>query len=485
MPHSHDDFTAPTAPNQVARATTACPEAELDSPVNEDGFREDVSKEQVNRLLERAGVPRTVHLASLQPYGGILGGIQGHTQAALDTPSLFHVQGCDLPELLPPSLASYPVWYIRLPTSMQHAIAELAQSELGSYVGFTDNPWVRASYLYVACGRFDFYGRLAGRSDALPGAALEFCADYVNPDIHVAAQKGCVIVIYECAGMLTLTGYPVTDETLMYLSMGETSSSFNPRRMEPWSELQARARAIEDTGVDPEAPDNGAVRIESVFGFGPESAADAARAAARLAQLSPKAPGASAHWMDSAGVGRLDKVVAFVPSELELDQRIWLRITVSHELFELLQKQGGRAWVERLALVDCQGETFVVFVRSGTEMALVIMRTDDARFSETYKAWAAEGSCALALENLYNGRLLSLRLSWPLDFTGDPAATAETAAEIRLRLSERALGDLLHEDAAVEDVVRRMAINEGSFLNCGLSEAMDEVEWAIQSQLSW
>ncbi|TAM43863.1 MAG: hypothetical protein EPN61_07660 [Burkholderiaceae bacterium] len=407
------------------------------------------------------------------------------TQAAPDRASLYHVQASDLPELLPPSLVSYPVWYIRLPAHMRHAIAELAQSELGSYVGYTDNPWTRASYIYVACGRFDVYGGAAERLGAIPAAALELCADYVNPDIHVAAQKGCVIVIYECSGVLTLAGYPVTDETLTYLSIGETSTSFNPRRMVPWSELQARARAIEDTGVDPEAPDNGAVRIENVFDFRPESAADTARAAARLVQLSPKAPGASGHWMDSAGVGRLHKVVAFVPSELEQDQRIWMRITVNHELFELLQKQDGRAWVERLALVDCQGEAFVIFVRSGAEMALVIMRTDDARFSETYEAWAAEGSCALALENLYNGRLLSLRLSWPRDFTGDPAATAETAAEIRLRLSERALGDLLHEDAGVQEVVQRMAVNEGLFLNCGLSEAMDEVEWAVQSQLSW
>ena len=81
--------------------------------------------------------------------------------------------------------------------------------------------------------------------------------------------------------------------------------------------------------------------------------------------------------------------------------------------------------------------------------------------------------------------MLALPLAWPREFTGSLEKGHETAAELRLRLSQRALGEFLHEDRAVRDVAEHIAVSEGKRLQCGFSEATDESECAINSQLTW
>lgn len=485
MSHPDRNSTAPAVSNEASLVLNTCPQAEIDSPVSDYELQQQVSKEQVHRLLEQAGVPHTVHLASLEPCDEALDELKKHILPSSEKAYLYCFHGSDLPELFSPSLASYPVWYLRLPVSMQHAIPQLAQSDLKSSVGYTDNPWEFASYLYFGCEGFSYYNAKDKHSDGLSFPAIEFCAGYVISDMELAVEKGCVIVVYECAGLLTLTGYPVTEETLEYLSMAEMSSSFNPARTEPWSELQARTRAVEDTGVDPAAINNGALRISKVFRPHHSSTNNAVSSTVELAQEPTNQPSVYGSWTDSAGVGQLNKIVAFVPADLQQDQRIYLRITVSPELFELAQNAECQAWVERVVLTDYPGKAFTVLVRSGTEVVLVAMRTSDIRFRQAYETWTADEHCALVIENRHNGRLLSLELSWPRDFTIDAAETDEASAEVGLPLDELPFEDYLHDDPALRNLIEHIAVSEGLSLTCGFSGAIDEVEWAIESQLRW
>jgi hypothetical protein len=307
----------------------------------------------------------------------------------------------------------------------------------------------------------------------------------VNRDIHLAAKKGCVLVIYECAGRLTLTGYPLDEDTIVFLQVSEASTFFNPARMEPWSELQSRARALEETGEDPQAWGGVSVRILNVFSCDQKAPENLSQEAFELHGLSAKKPGVDGFWMNSAGVGRLGQVMAYVPTQLQQDRQVWLRSTVDHEFFQLLSNNEGQAWVERVSLADEEGEAFVVVVRFDAEVAFTAFKTDDVRFRYAYNDWATAGVCPLAIENLRNGRLLVLQLAWPRDFIGCLDGVDETAAELRLRLSQRVLGDILHEDRAVRGVAERMAASEGKLLHCGFSEAIDEIDWAIESQLTW
>lgn len=480
-PHSS---TALAAANSDHFAIDSARAAELDSPVNVYGFREAVTQEQVNSLLERTGVPPCLALADLPPYGGVMAEIQRHAKQAPETPSLYCFKGADVPALLPGSLGQYPVWYLRLPDNMERAISKLVQSGLGPCAGYTDNPWERASYIQIASQAFTANDGKTQSPDAFLCQGVEFRADRVNSYIHLAAEKGCVLVIYECAGLLTLTGYPLDEDTVLHLQASEASTCFNPARMEPWSELQARTRAVEETGEDPQAWGGVSVRILDIFNFDQNDAEVAARAA-ELGRLYVQEPGVSAYWMDSAGVGRLGRVMAYVPPELLRDRRIWLRNTVTPELFQSLQDNKCEHWVERVKLADEEGDAFVVVVRSAVQLALIALKTDDVRFHQAYDDWAGAGMCPLAIENLMNGRILALSLAWPREFTGSLEKGYETVAELRLRLSQRALGELLHEDRAVRDVAERMAIAKGKRLHCGFSEAVDEFEWAIQSQLTW
>jgi hypothetical protein len=172
MSHSPCPSTAPAAASSDCPATDSCREAELESPVNEYGFREAVTQEQVNRLLKRVGVIPCIDLANLQAYDGVLADIQRHTEQEPEMTSLYCFRGADVPALLPAPLGEYPVWYIRLQANMAHFIPELLQSTLGGHAGYTDNPWVRASYLQIASDTFvandgktespDAFLRLAG-----------------------------------------------------------------------------------------------------------------------------------------------------------------------------------------------------------------------------------------------------------------------------------------------------------------------------------
>ncbi|CDS48539.1 hypothetical protein [Polaromonas sp. CG9_12] len=483
-PHSS---TALAAASSDHFAIDSAREAELDSPVNVYGFREAVTQEQVNSLLERTGVPPCLALADLPPYGGVMAEIERHAKQTPDTPSLYCFKGADVPALFPAALGKYPVWYIRLPDNMERAISKLVQSGLGPCAGYTDNPWERASYIQIASQAFTANDGRTQSPDAFLCQGVEFRADRVNSYIHLAAEKGCVLVIYECAGLLTLTGYPLDEDTVLHLQASEASTYFNPARMEPWSELQARMRAVEETGEDPQAWGGVSVRILDIFSFD-QNASENAPPAAPLTKTSrpyAQAPGISACLMESAGVGRLGKVMAYVPPELLQDRQIWLRNTVTPELFHSLQDNKCQYWVERLRLADEEADAFVVVVQSDVELALIALKTDDVRFRQAYDGWAGAGVCPLAIENLMNGRMFALPLAWPREFVGSLEKGLETAAELRLRLSQRALGELLHEDRAVRDMAERMAIDEGKHLHCGFSEAIDESEWAIQSQLTW
>jgi hypothetical protein len=485
MSHSPHPSAAPAAVSSDCLTTDSCRDAELESPVNQYGFREAVTQEQVNRLLKRVGVIPCIALADLQPYDGVLAEIQRQAEQAPEMTSLYCFTGADVPALLPASLGKYPVWYIRLQDNMAHAIPELLQSTLGSHPGYTDNPWVRASYLQIAGHSFIANDGKTESPDEFLRLGVEFLADSVNRDIHLAAEKGCVLVIYECAGRLTLTGYPLDDYIVLYLQACEASTFFKPVRMEPWSELQSRTRAVEETGKDPQAWGVVSVRISDVFSFDKNAPENLSREAFEPRGLSAKQPGVDRCWMNSAGVGRLGQVMAYVPTQLQQDRQVWLRSTVSHAFFQLLSNNEGQAWVERVSLADEEGEAFVVVVRCDAEVALIAFKTDDVRFRYAYDGWAATGVCPLAIENLKSGRLLALQVAWPRDFIGSLEGVDETAVELRLRLSQRALGDLLHEDRAVRDVAERMAVSEGKRLHCGFSEAIDELEWAIESQLTW
>lgn len=508
-----DSSSAPAAASSTGCvAPDACLEAALASPVNGYGYREGVSQEDVNRLLERAGVVPRVALAGLESYGGVLAQIQRHAREVQKSPSLYCFKGADVPALVPAALGAYPLWYIRLPDAMQGSIARLVRARLQACVGETDNPWVRASYLQIASGAVTPGDATPQCAHAFvdPAVEVEVRADLVNSEIDLAAQKGCILVAYECAGWLTLTGYALDEGMLLDLQVLQSSTFFKPARAEPWAELQARTRQAEDGQEKHQASGGGAaVRIAGVFSLARSAAPEApVHAPSALSALSapsevtgvtavtaaaPAAPGTLpaqaggifwACWMEPAGVGRLGKVLAYVPPALLRDRQVWLRGTVTPELFASLQDHTGRVWVERVWLANEEGQAFVVVVQSDAEMAVIALKVDDARFAQAYGSWAGAGVCPLAIENLRNGRMLALALPWPEDFTGSFDAGDESAAERWLRLGQRTLGGLLHEDWAVREVAERVALSAAKRLRCGFSDATDELGWALDAQLA-
>ena len=361
----------------------------------------------------------------------------------------------------------------------------------------TDNPWVLACYLQIASHALTAHGGATEPSaHARIRQGLEVCTDWVCGDIDLAAQKGCVLVVYECAGRLTLTGYALDEDMLLNQQALESSTFFNPARAEPWSELQARTRAAEDTHENLRALGGLSVRISDVFSLDQKALEEAIQAPPPVTEETEVTPAASCTpyaqggsvcvcWTEPAGVGRLGKVLAYVPPELQRDRQVWLRSTVTPELFASLRDNKCRMWVERLWLANEEGEAFVVVVQSDAEMAVIALKRDDARFAQAYGGWAAAGVCPLAIENLRNGRMVALSLAWPENFTGRFDVGDESAAEYWLRLGQRALGGVLHQDWAVREVAERVAACEGRHLTCGFSDANDEFGWAVDSQLTW
>lgn len=420
------------------------------------------SREEVLARLSAAGLPSLVN--EQQSLPSLVGDIRGHFLRTGAAPALYSLRGRDLTGLIPPGLESYPVWYITLPPDMEEKVSVFIQSAIvGCCGGLTSDPWVNAVFIELVTLE-QLKERFSREGQQSPSLSFQESPGVM---LWLAATMGCVIVVFDCAGQLHLTGYPVDESHVLELQACESSSFQRPLRCNSVRSLQERTRAVEETGRDPESGPGCAdiVLPVMVMSTGP------GHPVTKAPQIRVDSPTVSWSRSESA-IGRVRHIVAFVPPHLRDSEDLFIRSTVRAQFFESLTQSPLQAAVTRLAVPGCD-ECYRVVLRSGCRLSVITMYAADERFQEAYLAWASAGICPIAVENLRNGRCFITQMAWPADFRG-----ASPGKKLALgQVASRSPGS----DKGLMGLVEALAANEGVDLECACSDPIDENEFEPNS----
>ncbi len=436
-------------------AVLALPEAD------EYGYRPAVAQNVLSEFLEAAGLPRVLAKENGWPES-----VQWlRTQAACvapGAPALLSLTSAELDDFVPEALGVYPVWYFALPPDFVGMIPSLLTASLSCYGGLTGDPW-----------RNDVFLHLTDRPDAALSEAGD--ADFVREvsfpaygtSITTAARKGCVIALFDCAGVLYLRGIPVGAEILEGLSGCEASTFRRAHRFYSFRKLQERTRAVEETGKDPEgAPSNGN-HVLTVF----SSSSVPDESSPLPPHLLHRLPPVSWHSVSSAVIGRIS-AMTHLPKTWPPEKDAVMKVTLVSQVYEEVVAGRARVQVERIALREhsCKA-AYVLMVRTMDAISVVAADASDVRFQAIYRVWAEAGLCKVFFENLRNGRLHPMLVQWPSACAGEPS-------------TGRSAGDAgafrgISGDAAIRGLVEGEARRAQTRIACYSSEVVDESQWDL------
>lgn len=437
-------------------AVLALPEAD------EYGYRPAVAQDVLSAFLETVGLPRVLSEESSWPESAQWLRSQA-ASVAPGAPALLSLTGVELADFVPEALGAYPVWYFALHPDFEGMIPGLLKASLSCYGGLTGDPW-----------RNDVFLHLTDRPDGAPSE--EGDVDFVREvsftaygtNITTAAEKGCVIALFDCAGLLYLRGIPVGVELLEGLSGCEASTFRRAYRFYSFRNLQERTRAVEETGKDPEgAPSNGN-HVLPVYSSGSVPDESPPLPPYLLRRLPP----VSWHSVSSAVIGRIS-AMTHLPQTWPPEKDAVMKVALVAEVYQEVIAGRARVEVERIALREhsCKA-AYVVLVRTASAISVVAVGACDLRFQTMFGMWGSAGVCKVFFENLRNGRLHPMLVKWPGAFVGEPVEAGPSDGHgVPFRT--------VSGDASIRDLVEAEARCAQTRLSCYSSEVVDESQWDL------
>jgi hypothetical protein len=423
----------------------------------------------IESKLRQAGVPQSMPLAALLPGSSILRAIAADTLGqSSEGEAMYPLRGADLACLFPPEFSGQSVWYFRLaPSRQKHIPALLGCKRLDGFTDHTSNPWRHATYLEIATNA------MYSEYD-VDRLSIAFEADDLTQDLNDAIRREHVLIVLECAGTVYVSARPFNLAAHCCVAALSCGAFATPLRVYPLHELQARTRALEETGMDP----HGTTRPRKVIlpvrhDFVVEHCKRAApkdyyRDTGHLQQdgvCSSEEP---------AAIGSFCNVVRYLSADAAKDSRAWLRVPVWPELFDKLREPDCKVWVQRAVPVNGHTTPFyVVVVRWRDHVSFVMIDAGEGKFTRAFGEWTGTGNCPLVMENLHNGRTFTIELAWPADFIAHPV---DGLRDINLQNK-----DSLRWHQAAKRFVRELAAPKDGRWKCSYSQAVDGSAWLQQS----
>lgn len=437
-------------------------------PENEYGCRPEVSRAVLDEFLREAGLPPSVSAQSHSALPGLVATMRAFANEECAGLAMFSVVGADLPGLLPSCMESYPVWYFVLPPELSGMAATLSRASLSVYGGLTGDPWSNAVFIGLWTDDHTVAAR-EGRDERL----LAF-PEY-DANVPLAYEKGCVLVIFDCAGALHLGAIPVGEDLLLGLQACEGNSFQRPNRCYSVEYLQERTRAVEAGGEDPEGPPGNGNYVARVLQLD-RGAESAGRDARRLGH--PRAP--LMQWRDSrpSVVGRLPHITTYLEDLDEIDARLRLKISLTPKQHEAARKGRFDARVQRVSLPYHEAKAaYVVLVRFEGELVVVALDVGHPFMVTAFEEWAGRGECPLVFENYRNGRLSSASLLWPSGYQGKLSLPEAPL------LPEPGLRRKMHAEPGVRSMAEFECKPNTHDVTCYVCDAIDEIElWRVVSR---
>jgi hypothetical protein len=437
-------------------AILALPEAD------EYGYRPAVAQDVLSEFLDTVGLPRVLTGEAGWPKSVRWLRTQADSVAP-GAPALLSLTAAELDDFVPEALGAHPVWYFALPAEFETMVPGLLTASLSCYGGLTGDPW-----------RNDVFIHLTDHPDAAlleegdAGFVREMSFTAYGTNIRTAATKGCVIALFDCAGLLHVRGIPVGVELLEGLSGCEASTFRQAYRFYSFRNLQERTRAVEETGKDPEgAPSNGN-HLLPVLSSG--SVPD--ESGALPPHLLHRLPPVSWHSVSSAVIGRIS-TMTHLPQTWPAEKDAIMKVTLVSQVFEEVIAGRARVDVERIELREhsCKA-AYVLLVRTTDAISVVAAGASDARFKAMYGLWAEAGACKVFFENLRNGRLQPMLVQWPSACAGEPPVAGSSAGDA-------AAFRTISGDASIQAVVEGEARRAQTRISCFSSEVVDESQWDL------
>lgn len=429
-----------------------------------------LTQHEVDELLRQSGLLRlrafdSRLLASASASASASAAALRVQAASFAGPVLLSLFGEELADLVPSSLACAQVLYFVLPPSMERLLPQLLAASWDCYGDLTDHPWAHA--VYVALRAAD------GEHPAIPEARplLAIRSDAI--DLSRAFSEGFAILMFECAGVLWTRGIPVGEDLGIDLSACAQSTFQRPLRIHSVKGLQQRTRLVEETGVDPAGPPNGGHPVLPVLcsRLARRQPFDASQLPEHKKRQLPRA-----RWcrISDAVIGWLPEVTHF-QEECAGESHLVLKVTVEPDMYGRIQAGDFSARVQLAApSPQTADRSYVLLVQSGQELAVVTMPLSDRRFSAAYRYWSRVGSCQVACENLHNGRLHRIRVSWP--------ATRPLAGDGVHGPSDFEDGSRLGCRPAADALVHAYVHDAEVFLTCYISGVTDQEDWRRKSE---
>jgi len=428
-------------------------------PENVYGCRPEVSRAVLDEFLREARLPSSVSAQPGSALPDLVATMRTFADMECSGLAMFSVIGADFPGLVPSCMETYPVWYFVLPPELCDAAPTLPRASLSVYGDLTGDPWSNAVFIKL----WTDDDIAAAEGDERLVAFPEY-----NANVSLAYEKGCVLVIFDCAGTLHLGAIPVGEDLLIAVQACESSSFQRPTRYYSVEYLQERTRAVEAGGADPEGLPGNSNYVARVLQL--DRGADSAGQDNR--QLEPgRAP--LMHWRGStpAVVGRLSRIATFLEDMHEIDSRLHLKITLTPEQHEAAREGRFDARVQRVPLPNHEAmAAYVVLVRFEDELVVVALDVGRPLMVTAFEEWGDQGECPLVFENYRNGRLTSASLLWPPSYRG------ELSPREAPHLPESLLPRRMHAEPGVRSMAELECKPHEHDLTCYVCDAIEEFE---------
>lgn len=380
------------------------------------------SKATLMAALEASGMPLVLCLdAAKRTYPSLRSVRDSLDEHCGNGPGLCELEGRLLAPLVPAALQDWPVWYVRLADDWADDVTRLVESEwLEPHLLRDDlDPWYVAQWVAIVSelgpsGWYDDARRVEVDDRAVAWTFRE------------GARSGGVLVLFECAGRITVTAYPVDEALLGCLQGGDGASSRHPLFDLSLAEVQAMTRALED-GKGPGCMAD-VVRLPAVHLGDTEEHLAQEALWRRVTEASHRpGPQVSCALHDDGAMGRLLDIVEWWPTLEDPPGGTWLALTLPAELHERFSRDGVKATVAEVAAEGGAPAMAVVTLAGGTHIFVAELRYDDHELQAAVRVLGTTGHCQLALLNRRNGRPLTMELTWPpLNL---PSVVAPTATE--------------------------------------------------------
>jgi len=369
-----------------------------------------ISKGALLAELQTAGLQSQWTLRDALEQCSGLAGLRAQLRAQVgDRPCIGECEGRSLDGLLPAALHHWPVWYVRLPDGWYQDVPRLVEATRFQNHILRDElePWRVPQWLSIISQYSDKgWPADARRLDVDDGDACWMLARAKHTD--------AVLMLFECAGTVTATAYPVDEELMWDLQAGDACSSRRPLFDIALADLQAMTRAAEEG--HPHARPGESLRLSVV----PVDRSEATTSTSDYQALLRPYFRTIEH--DAGLIGEPCNVMDWCPADLHLGAGSVLRLYVPPELHWEMLEWGVRCRVVRNCPRGGAPMLLALTIRCGQSLYIATMRMDDSRMYRAVRQFVDRAVCRVLAVNIRNGQPYVIRVAWPRHLNGLYAA---------------------------------------------------------------